>query len=224
MISFPAYKILVNFVKTSYLYLDQLIAQYHPMLQRIAFRILKSKADAEDILQETYIKLLNIDLEKIQNLKAYLIATVVNNCLHHLEVLRRKKEEYLEELNVHELIGKISDMEFFQFDLQEELKEAFAVLQSKLEPLERAVYLLKEVFDYDYDSLQELLDKRKDHCRQLFSRARKKLFEETEKINFNLPNKTELFNSFKTACDFSNPSEFILQLKADITCAMKKSF
>lgn len=202
----------------------QLIFEYHPMLYRIACRILKSKVDAEDILQDTYEKVLTIDLGHVENIKAYLIRTVVNNCLNYLKVLQRKKEEYLEDLNIQEFMDKIKDSDFFQFDLQEEMSEAFGILQNKLEPLERAVYLLREVFDFDYEALQDILDKRTDHCRQLFSRARRKLFEETDKINFTFPNKSELMNSFKNACDFGNPSEFIQQLKADISKAVKDKF
>lgn len=202
----------------------QLFTEYHPMLHSIACRILQSKADAEDILQDTYLKLLSIDLEAIQNLKAYLIRTVVNNCLTYLKALQKKKEEYLEDLNMQEFISWFKESEFFQFDLQHEIDEALIILQTKLEPLERAVFLLREVFDFDYDALQEVLDKKKDHCRQLFSRARKKLFQDPENNDLSLPEKSSLFNSFKNACDFGNPSEFITQLKADIGKTFKEKF
>ncbi len=76
------------------------------------------------------------------------------------------------------------------------LAKAMKVLQSKLEPLERAVYLLKEVFDFDYEALQEALDKKKDHCRQLLCRAKKKLEDETSKINFEFPDKSQLYGKF----------------------------
>lgn len=192
------------------------------MLQGIAYKILQCKADAEDIVQDTYLRWLSIDQDHIQNTKAYLINAVINNCLNHLKTLKRKKEEYLENFNIQEILGRFSESEIFNFDIQSEVSEAFTILQVKLEPLERAVYLLKAVFDFDYDTLQEVLDKRKDHCRQLFSRARKKLNQETDKLNFTIPTKTDLFNSFRNACDFGNPSEFILHLKNDIGKAINK--
>ncbi len=194
------------------------------MLQSIAFNILKCKADAEDIVQDTYLRWLSIDHNHIQNTKAYLINAVINNCLNHLKSLQKKKVDYLESFNFQEIIGRFSESEFLNFDLQAEVSEAFSILHAKLEPLERAVYLLKEVFDLDYDTLQEVLDKRKDHCRQLFSRARRKLHQETNKMNFSIPNRAELFNSFKNACDFGNPAEFIAQLKNDIGKAITKNF
>ncbi|MDQ3395083.1 MAG: sigma-70 family RNA polymerase sigma factor [Bacteroidota bacterium] len=206
---------------------EQAISLYHPMLQGIAYKILRSKADAEDIVQDTFLRWLCIDHEKIQNTKAYLINAVINNCLNHVKKLQRKKEEYLENFNFQDIIGRFTESEIFNFDLQTEVSEAFLILHAKLEPLERAVYLLKEVFDFDYDTLQEVLDKNKDHCRQLFSRARKKLHQETDKINFSLPslpNKTELINSFLNAIDIGNPSELVAQLKKDIGKAICKSF
>jgi RNA polymerase sigma-70 factor (ECF subfamily) len=99
---------------------------------------------------------------------------------------------------------------------------AIKVLHAKLEPLERAVYLLKEVFDFDYEELQQTFDKKKDHCRQLFFRAKKKLNEETSKID--LPDTSKFLESFRNACHFGNASELIQELKKDINTAISKKF
>ena len=71
-----------------------------------------------------------------------------------------------------------------------------------MEPLERAVFLLKEVFDFDYEVLQVTLDKKKEHCRQLFCRAKKKLAEETSKINFDLPDTIQFYGTFPESMRF----------------------
>ena len=144
----------------------QAITLYQPTLTSIAYNLLRSKADAEDIVQETFLKWLTIDTEKIQNTKAYLIKAVTNNCLNHINSLRKKKEEYLDSINVSEFLHRFKENNFSHLDLEADLAKAFKVIQTKLEPLERAVYLLKEVFDFDYEALQETLDKKKDHCRQ----------------------------------------------------------
>jgi RNA polymerase sigma factor (sigma-70 family) len=200
----------------------QTIALYQPTLKAIAYNLVRCKADAEDIVQETFLKWLSIDSEKIQNTKAYLIKAVTNNCLNHLKSLKKKKEEYLENLNVSELFNKFKENNFSHLDIEADLSKAFRVMVAKLEPLERAVYLLKEVFDFDYDALQEALDKKKDYCRQLVCRAKKKMSEETSKIHFDLPDATGLMASFKKACDIGNASEFIQELKNDISSALKK--
>src|SRR6476620_10775419 len=70
------------------------IALYHPLLHSVAYNILRCKQDAEDIVQDTFLKWLSIDRTKIENTKAYLITAVTNNCLNHLNTLRKKKEEY----------------------------------------------------------------------------------------------------------------------------------
>ncbi len=121
---------------------------------------------------------------KIQNTKAYLIKAVTNNCLNHLNSLRKKKEEYLDSINVSEFIHRFKENNFAHLDLEADLAKAFKVMQAKLEPLERAVYLLKEVFDIDYESLQTIVDKKKEHSRQLLCRAKKKLSEETSRMLF----------------------------------------
>ena len=200
----------------------QAITLYQPTLTSIAYNLLRSKADAEDVVQETFLKWLTIDSEKIENTKAYLIRAVTNNCLNHINSLRKKKEEYLDSINVSEFIHRFKENNFSHLDLEADLAKAFAVIQAKLEPLERAVYLLKEVFDFDYEALQEALDKKKDHCRQLVCRAKKKLSEETSKMHFDLPDASQLMASFRKACDMGNAAEFVQDLKKDISSTLEK--
>ncbi|NBP69627.1 MAG: sigma-70 family RNA polymerase sigma factor [Cytophagia bacterium] len=192
------------------------ISLYQPMLHTIAYNLVRCKADAEDIVQETFLKWLSIDQTKIENTKAYLIKAVTNNCLNHLNALKKKKIEYLDSIHIPEFLHKVMENNFSKMDLDANLKAAFKVLNSKLEPLERAVFLLKEVFDFDYEAVQATLDKKKDHCRQLLSRAKKKLNEESSKINFEIPEATQLMESFRRACDLNNAADFVRALKKDI--------
>jgi RNA polymerase sigma factor (sigma-70 family) len=199
----------------------QTIALYQPTLQAIAFRILKCKADAEDIVQETFLKWLNAEQEKIQNTKAYLIKAVTNNCLNHLNTLKKKKEQCLDAIHWTEMVERFKESDFSYLDIEAEMTKAFRILQQKLEPLERAVYLLKEVFDFDYEALQQMLDKKQEYCRQLLCRAKKKLEQSTAKEQVERPKQT-LIETFKNACDLGNASEFITELKKDIANAINK--
>ena len=185
------------------------------MLQRIAVRMVRCKADAEDIVQETFIKWLLQEQEKIKNTKAYLIKAVTNNCINHLNAVKNKRLEYLESFHWPDFIEKFKEnTDLSHLDLEVELGKAFHVIQSKLEPLERAVYVLKEVFDFDYGALQQLLDKKQAHCRQVFCRAKKKLKEETDHFNSVFqPKKAALLESFRQACDFGQPVDLIAQLR-----------
>jgi len=195
----------------------QTIALYQPILQSVAYRILKCQADAEDIVQDTFVKWLGAEQEKIQNTKAYLIKAVRNNCLTHLNTLRKKKEQYLDSIDLSKLSFKIGAIDFSHLDLESELSKALTLVQHKLEPLERAVYLLKEVFGFDYESVQKALNKKQEHCRQLLCRARKKLSSlEVPKISIEMPRTTLWMESFKNACFLGNPSGLIVELKKEI--------
>ncbi len=200
----------------------QAITLYQPLLHQIAYNLLRCKADAEDIVQDTFFKWLSIDQTKIENTKAYLIKAVTNNCLNHINSIKKKKEEYWDSIQLSQLVVKFKESDLAQFDLEKELSAAFKVIQSKLEPLERAAYLLKEVFDLDYDEIQRVLDKKADHCRQLLSRAKRKLEDEKGKIRAGMADSSQLFDSFKKACHVDDANEFIQHLKADITTALQK--
>ncbi len=197
----------------------QAITLYQPLLHNIAYNLLRCKADAEDMVQDTFMKWLSIDQTKIQNTKAYLIKSVTNNCLNHLNSLKRKKEEYWDSIMLSQLVVKFKESDFAHIDFEKELAAAFKVIQSKLEPLERAAYLLKEVFDFDYEAIQKVLDKKADHCRQLFSRAKKKLNDASPRIKVEISDASQLFESFKKACTIDNATELISHLKNDIAHA-----
>lgn len=167
--------------------------------------------DAEDIVQDTFLKYLTVDQEKINNTKAYLIRSVTNNCLNHLNSLKQKKKEYLENVKLPELFEKI---DFSYLDLKHELDAALEIMHKKLGPLERAVFMLREGFDFDYEELQQIFNKKKDHCRQLVSRAKEKLSRETPKITLNL-DKNSLFEAFRKASSQGQFKDLIDQLGAD---------
>lgn len=151
--------------------------------------------DAEDIVQDTFLKYLTVDQTQINNTKAYLIRSVTNNCLNHLNSLKQKKKEYLESVKLPELFVKI---DFSHLDFKHELGVALEIMNKKLAPLERAVFMLREGFDFDYDELQQIFNKKKDHCRQLVCRAREKLAKETPKISLSF-DKNKFFEAFRKA-------------------------
>lgn len=197
----------------------QTITQYHPMLRSIAIGMVKSKADAEDIVQDTFLKWLSIEKEKINNTQAYLIKSVTNNCINHLQALKRKKLEYLDQINLPELLTKFRELDMSQIDLNANIQTALKVIHNKLEPLERAVFVLREVFNFDYEALQEVLEKKKDHCRQLFSRAKKKLAQESLKMNVDWPAKPLWVENFTKACEMGFSNDLIKSLTSGLNPA-----
>lgn len=195
---------------------SQAIALYQPLLERIAYNLVRCRADAEDIVQETFLKWLSMESEKIRNTKAYLIQSVRNNCLKHLESLKKKKEEYFSSINLAEFINRFKENNLSHIDLEADMERAFKIMAAKLEPLERAAYLLKEVFDVDYEALQRVFNKKKEHCRQLVCRARRKLADETAKIHLDLPDLSGLMAGFRKSCEKGNARDIIHALKIDV--------
>lgn len=194
----------------------QTISLYQPLLYAIALRMVGSLQDAEDIVQDTFVKWLTIDHEKIENTKAYLIRTVTNNCINHLNSFRKKKSEYFSNLKNSELLEKYREFEFPRFDLENELSEALVLIHKKLEPVEKGIYLLREVFDFEYEDLQEIFGKKKENCRQLFSRAKEKLQQENRKKTSTDTQPLQLLESFKKACNFGQLSEFVNQISQEV--------
>jgi RNA polymerase sigma-70 factor (ECF subfamily) len=185
------------------------------MLEEIAFRLLRCKADAEDVVHETFVRWMETNQQKISNTKAYLIKSVTNNCFSFLEKNRPAKMTDLPAEGQKGFWKFISETNFSSFDLDQELKGAFDVLHTKLGPLERAVYLLRTAFDVDYEELSELFNQKADYCRQLFSRASRKL--EMPGISFKeLPAPASLLDSFKSACQSGNTKGLIDHLTSSL--------
>jgi RNA polymerase sigma factor (sigma-70 family) len=176
---------------------SQTIALYRPPLYSLALKLVGSIQDAEDIIQETFLNWLTVDQSKIKNTKAYLTRMVVNKCLNHLKALNQRRQEYIENLRSIELFEKY---DFVHLDIAHEIAEALSTLQLKLKPIEKAVFILREVFDFDYEDLQEILNERKDYCRQLLHRAKEKLAVEKPHFNIDIGQHKELVEKFKSAC------------------------
>ncbi len=200
---------------------EETISLYQPLLYSIAYNILGKVADAEDIVQDTFLKWFRVEHQKVENSKAYLVKSVKNACINHINVLQRRKEVFFETIDFSQFIGK---MELPNFDLKNEISEAVGILFKKLEPNERAVFLLKEVLGFDYNDLTEVLDKTKDNCRQLLSRAKDKLKQEKGRFNFNKDTRNQFLNNFQSATSFGEIGNFIDGLKKDISdkVALKK--
>ena len=200
---------------------EETISLYQPLLYSIAYKILGRVADAEDIVQDTFLKWFSVDHQKIENSKAYLVKSVKNACINHINVLQRRKEVFFETVDFSQFAGKL---EMPNFDLKNEINQAAIILLKKLEPSERAVFLLKEVFDFDYNDLTEVLDKTKDNCRQLLSRAKDKLKQEKGRFNLNKDTRNQFFDNFYNATSFGEIGNFIDGLKKEISdkVALKK--
>jgi RNA polymerase sigma-70 factor, ECF subfamily len=148
---------------------------YRPYLFAIAYRMLGSAMDAEDLVQETYLRSQAMEPSTIHSLKAYLSTILVRLCLDHLQLARRKREVYvgpwLPEPILTEETPDATDPEK-RVETEESIELAFLVLLEQLQPFERAVFLLREVFEYEFAEIATMIGKSEVACRSSFSRAK----------------------------------------------------
>ena len=158
---------------------------YRSYLFSIAYRMLGSVMDAEDMVQETYLRYQSASPAGLLSLKAYLTTIISRLCIDQLQRAYRQRETYLGPWLPEPIVtagGAGSDVEENTL-MRESLSIAFLTMLERLQPLERAVFLLREVFDYDYPEIAGFVDRKQAACRQIFSRARKRLAEERQKAS-----------------------------------------
>src|SRR6266496_4564195 len=148
---------------------------YRPYLFALAYRLLGSAMDAEDMVQETYLRYQTALPQSLHSLKAYLTTILVRLCMDQLQLARRKREQYvgpwLPEPILTEEIPEAADPQE-RVEKEESISLAFLILLEQLQPFERAVFLLREVFEYEFAEIATMLDKSEAACRRSFSRAK----------------------------------------------------
>lgn len=150
--------------------------EYRSLLFAIAYHMLGSAMEAEDIVQEAYLRYCATPPESIRTLKSFLTTVVHHLCLNHLKSAQARRENYVgpwlpEPILTGDGASLLSPLR--QITDRESISMAFLVLLESLSPLERAVFLLREVFDYAYADIAQITGRDEAACRQLFSRAKK---------------------------------------------------
>src|SRR5438552_9670937 len=148
---------------------------YRPLMFSIAYRMLGSVTEAEDIVQEAYLRYQATPTDEIVSHKAFLSTIVTRLCLNQLQSARAQREAYIGPWLPEPVLTGVDERfaPMQQAELHESLALAFLVLLEQLTPVERAVFLLREVFDYDYAEIAAIVGKSEAACRQLFSRAKR---------------------------------------------------
>jgi RNA polymerase sigma-70 factor, ECF subfamily len=146
---------------------------YRPLLFAIAYRMTGSAGDAEDLVQDTYLRALAAPAAEVRAAKAYLTTIVTRLALDHLKSARVQREQYVGPWLPEPLLTSDPALAPEETaERRESLSLAFLVLLESLTPPERAVFLLREVFDYPYAELADALEIPAATCRQLHHRAR----------------------------------------------------
>ena len=149
--------------------------RHRPRLFGIAYRMLGSRTDAEDVLQDAYLRWHRGAAEELRSAEAWLVTAVTRLCIDRLRAARTEREHYVGPWLPEPLIGDAAPTPDVRAELSSSLSIAFLVVLEQLEPDERAAFLLHEVFDSDYAEIAAILGKSEAACRQIVSRARKRV-------------------------------------------------
>jgi RNA polymerase sigma-70 factor, ECF subfamily len=151
--------------------------QLRPLLFSIAYRMVGSASDAEDIVQESFLRFHRESRNgtEIASPRAWLSTVTTRLAIKHLQSARVRRERYVGTWLPEPLLTEAGPEEHSHAETADSLSLAFLVLLESLSPVERAVFLLREVFDYGYDEIAAVVGKREDNCRQIAVRARRQV-------------------------------------------------
>jgi RNA polymerase sigma-70 factor (ECF subfamily) len=182
----------------------------------VAYRMLGSATDAEDVLQDAWLRFSAAEPDDLRSVKAYLTTIVTRLCLDRLKSARATREEYVGTWLPEPVATGAQREPEGSLALAESLTLAFMVLLETLSPEERAVFLLREVFDYEYDEIAAMLDLTAANCRQLFHRARGRIAERKPRFRDTLDEKRPLVDRFVRAFRDGDEAELTSVLAADV--------
>jgi RNA polymerase sigma-70 factor (ECF subfamily) len=140
------------------------------LLFTVAYELLGSAADAEDVLQETWLRWVGVDLETVRDERAYLVRIASRQALQRLRTLGRRKESYVGPWLPEPLLTAPDVAE--DVELADSVSMAMLLVLETLKPTERAVFVLREVFGLEYDEIADAVDKTPEAVRQIAHRAR----------------------------------------------------
>ncbi len=194
--------------------------QYRPLLFSIAYRMLGTVTEAEDVLQDAYLRVQGRSDDQIKNPKYYLTTTVTRLCLNHLDAAKTQRETYLGPWLPEPVLTETKPEllnPMGQTLKQESISIAFLLLLEALSPAERAVFLLHEVFDYRFKEIADMLDKTEAACRQLFRRAKQHISQNRPRFESTPEQHERLLRGFVEVVEHGEIDNFLQLLAEDVT-------
>ena len=192
--------------------------ELRPLLFSIAYRMLGSVGDAEDIVQEAMLRAERAEAEgeRIESRKAFLTTVTTRLAIDQLRSARARRETYFGPWLPEPLLTSTEPDAAEHAEMADSLSMSFLVLLETLSPVERAVFLLREVFEYGYDEIAEIVDKSEANCRQIFARARKRIDEGKPRFEADRRQQEELAERFMDAAENGELDRLVDFLAADV--------
>ncbi len=189
------------------------LEELRPYLFAIAYRMLGSVAEAEDVVQEAFLRYHAADVEA-ESPKAYLATVTTRLAIDELRSARARREVYPGEWLPEPLV---EDEAVRHAETADSLSLQFLHLLEKLSPVERAVFLLREVFDYPYDELARIVGKSPENCRQILARAHRHVEEGRRRFDVSREEREEVAHRFVAAWEDGDVDALVELLAPDAT-------
>lgn len=180
--------------------MNEPFTQYRPYLFSIAYRMLGSVMDAEDMVQEAWLRWQKSNQRTVQTPKSFLAAITTRLCIDHLRSAKVQRESYFGQWLPEPLLSESTEDGEAMMLVADNVSFAFLRLLERLSPTERAVFLLRNVFDYEYSEIAEVVEKSEAACRQLYRRARQHLADERPRFDHDLAEQKQVMGQFWQAC------------------------
>ncbi|MEM7774336.1 MAG: RNA polymerase sigma factor SigJ [Pseudomonadota bacterium] len=194
----------------------QVFESVRPSLLGLAYRMLGSMADAEDAVQDTFLKWSLADRSKIENGAAWLSTTCTRRCLDLLRAAHRSRVDYVGAWLPEPIHTPVDSDADAKLDLATSLTTAFLLMLERLTPKERAAYLLHDVFDHSYREISETLDADEAACRKLVSRARANIGCDTVRQTVSVEHQNRLLAAFQNAVATGATTQLAMLLSDDV--------
>jgi len=184
------------------------------LLFTVAYEMLGSAADAEDVLQETWLRWVKVDLDQVRERRAYLVRIVTRQALNRLRTLQRRKESYVGPWLPEPLLTTPDVSE--NAELAESLSMALMLVLETLSPTERAVFVLREAFDLSYDEIAAAVEKTPAAVRQIAHRARAHVDARRPRETVSARDARVVLESFERAVETGELQDFLDVLAPDV--------
>jgi RNA polymerase sigma-70 factor (ECF subfamily) len=194
---------------------DQIFEEHRPALARLAYRMLGSLADADDVLQEAYLRWTRVNRDTIESPRAYLSSIVTRLCIDQRQSFEARKQSYIGPWLPEPVVEPGDAGPSERLEAAESVSLAFLLVLETLSPVERAAYLLRRVFDYGYDEISEVLGKSEPNCRQLVSRAEERIHERRPRFDPDPAQAERLTGAFLEACSTGDLNGLVRILATD---------
>lgn len=190
--------------------------EYRPLLRGVAYRMLGSASEAEDIVQEAYLRWAAVPDRTADNPRAYLTTAVVRLCLDQLRSARARRESYVGEWLPEPVTSDPLEDGAAAAELADSLSLAFLVMLEELSPLERGAFLLREVFQFEYDEVGAMLGRSPQACRQLVARGKRHVAERRIRFDADRRRSDEVATTFLQACATGDLQGVLALLAEDV--------